>query len=95
MAACREHISQSRRLLQVPVLEHKSWALLKESKQVLIVCESDQPESLKDVQRLLHQNGGWLGSYVPDNAVLGVATEQAVAAIREQGHVLMASSTPL
>lgn len=51
----------------------------------------DQGESLAEVRQILLQHGGWLGGYVPENAVVAVGTPKALSAVGALDHVLLAS----
>lgn len=54
------------------------------SEQLLISYEKpNQATALQQLKSTLQSHSGWLGGYLPDNAVLGLGSEAAAEACRQ------------
>ena len=55
--------------------------MLKDARQVLIVFREPKLGRLVTLQKILQEHGGWMGGYVPDDAVLAVGPSEALSAV--------------
>ena len=93
---CRQHKRDIRRaLLQTPAKDAR-WGPLASAEQLLIAYnKSRQQETLQSVRVVLQDRGFWLGSYIPDDTVLGIGDGAAAEAVRQLDGVIWVVSFPL
>ena len=76
-------------MLQSGLPKDSSWGQLSNGRQVLIGFEAPDLKDISAVQQILEECGGHLGSYIPENSVLAVASLAALVRINALQNVTL------
>ena len=80
---CRAPTRRGRRLLNSQLLHTSGWGPFSEQRQYIVAYDKAQPaeDVTNQIGTVLKRHNSWLGAYLPDDAVLIVASNAAIKAL--------------